>query len=407
MKTSALVIGVVKELYEKCRCVAVVPQSVRGLTGRGHRVIVQKGVGVKSYYLDESYAEAGAELAEAAAAVWGEADVILKIRPPIVDPATGRHELDLMKSGAAIVSFLEPTHDRLIVDRLIANRLTGFAMELVPRLSRAQSMDALSSLGTVTGYKAVLLAADLCGKFFPLLMTAAGTIPPVNVLVIGAGVAGLQAIATAKRLGARVEAFDTRPAVREQVESLGAKFLEMELPADAETRYGYAKESSPEFVKREMELLAGRLPRVDVVITTALVYGRTAPTLITEDMVKLMAPGSVIIDLAAEQGGNCALSRPGETVERHGVCVYGARDMPSQLPLHTSLMYSRNVVNALHNLYAGEDDAIDLADEINAQAIVTYKGEVRSEPVREFLAKGGTGGQDAVANGSGPKGGGG
>ena len=387
MKKSELVIGVVKELYEKCRCVAVVPQSVRELARGGHKVIIQKGVGVKSYYLDDYYADAGATLADSPATVYGEADVILKLRPPIVDKNTGRHELDQMKSGAAIISLLAPTQNRPVVERLIANRLTGFSMELIPRLSRAQSMDALSSLGTVTGYRAALLAADLCGKFFPLLMTAAGTIPPANVLVIGAGVAGLQAIATAKRLGARLEAFDTRPAVKEQVESLGAKFLEMDLPADAETRYGYAKESSPEFVKKEMEVLASRLPRTDVVITTALVYGRTAPILITEDMVRLMAPGSVIIDLAAEQGGNCALSRPGETVEKHGVCVYGAKDMPSQLPLHTSLMYSRNVVNAFRNLYAGEDDSIDLADEINAHALVTYKGEVKSDLVREFLEK--------------------
>ncbi len=388
MKKSELVIGVVKELYEKCRCVAIVPQSVGGLVGGGHRVIVQKGVGVKSFYLDEYYADAGAAVADAAADVWGEADVILKIRPPIVDKNTGRHELDLMKSGAAIISLLAPTQNRRIVDKLIENRLTGFSMELIPRISRAQGMDALSSLGTVMGYRAALIAADLSGKFFPLLMTAAGTIPPVNVLVIGAGVAGLQALATSKRLGARIEAFDTRPAVKEQVESLGAKFLEMELPRDAETKFGYAKESSPEFVRKEMELLAGRLPKTDVVITTALVYGRTAPTLITEDMVKLMVPGSVIIDLAAEQGGNCALSRPGEVVEKYGVTVYGALDVPSQLPLHTSLMYSRNVVNAFHNLYAGEDDTIDLADEVNAHALVTYKGEVKSELVREFLARG-------------------
>jgi NAD(P) transhydrogenase subunit alpha len=386
MKKSELVIGVVKELHEGCRCIAVVPQSVRSLVGHGHTVLVQNGAGVKSYYLDESYAEAGAAIADDASSVYGEADVILKIRPPMVDKNSGRHELDLMKEGAAIISFLAPTLDRPIVEKLIENRLTGFAMELIPRLSRAQSMDALSTLGTVMGYRAALLAADLSGKFFPLLMTAAGTIQPANVLVIGAGVAGLQAIATSKRLGAKVEAFDTRPAVREQVESLGAKFLEMELPKDAETKFGYAKEASPEFVKKEMDLLSSRFPKVDVVISTALVYGRKAPTLITADMVRLMAPGSVIIDLAAEQGGNCVLSRPGKVVEERGVSIYGALDMPSQLPLHTSLMYSRNVLNAFHNLYAGEDDAIDPADEINAHSLVTLKGEVVSELVREFLA---------------------
>jgi NAD(P) transhydrogenase subunit alpha len=260
-----------------------------------------------------------------------------------------------------------PTLNRRNVKKLAKNRLTGFAMELIPRISRAQSMDALSSLSTIMGYRAALLAADLLGKFFPLLMTAADTIQPANILVIGAGVAGLQALATSKRLGAR--------------------FVEMELPEDAETKFGYAKESSKEFIQKEMEVISSRLPKTDVLITTALVYGRKAPLLITEEMVKLMQPGSVVIDLAAEQGGNCALSQPGKTAEKYGVTIYGAVDLPSQLSLHTSLMYSKNVLNAFNNLYAGEDDSIDLEDEINAHALATHKGEVISELVRDFLAK--------------------
>jgi NAD(P) transhydrogenase subunit alpha len=290
-----------------------------------------------------------------------------------------------MKNGATIFSFLTPTQDRRIVEKLVERRLTGFAMELIPRLSRAQSMDALTSLGTVMGYRAAIVASGLLGKFFPLLMTPGGTIQPANVLVIGAGVAGLQAIATCKRLGARVEAFDTRPAVREQVESLGARFVEMELPKNIETKYGYAKEASPEFLAKEMEVIAGRLPRTDIVITAALVYGRKAPRLVTASMVMMMQPGSVIVDLAAEQGGNCELSEAGKTVEKHGVVIYGARDLPSQLPLHTSLLYSRNVVNAFHNLYSAEDDTVDLSDEINANALATYKGEVVSELVKSFF----------------------
>jgi NAD(P) transhydrogenase subunit alpha len=392
MRKTELTIGIVKEIHEGCRCVAAVPQSVKALVERGHKVIVQKDAGAKAFYSDEMYEETGASIAAEAAAVYGEADVVFKIRPPADDKKSGKHELDLMRKESTIMCFLAPTMDRGNVEKLVENRLTGFAMELIPRISRAQSMDALSSLSTVMGYRAALLAADLSGKFFPLLMTAAGTIQPANVLVIGAGVAGLQAVATSKRLGARVEAFDTRPAVKEQVESLGARFVEMELPEDAETKFGYAKESSKDFIQREMEVISGQLPRIDVLITTALVYGRKAPLLITEEMVKLMRPGSVVIDLAAEQGGNCALTQPGKTINKYGVTVYGALDLPSQLPLHTSLMYSKNVVNAFHNLYAAEDDTIDLQDEINSHALATHKGEVISQLVRDFLAEKGGGG---------------
>ncbi|GAB4367982.1 MAG: Re/Si-specific NAD(P)(+) transhydrogenase subunit alpha [Calditrichia bacterium] len=385
MKKSDLIIGIPKEIYENCRCVAMVPEMVQSLVKKGHTVLIEKQAGIKAYYPDEAYQEAGADLRNNAAEIYGEADVVLKIRPPLKNTAMGKHELDMMKSGATIMGFLAPTLNPHNVQKLIENHLTGFAMELIPRISRAQNMDALSSLSTVMGYRAVLLAANLLGKFFPLLMTAAGTIRPANVLVIGAGVAGLQAIAVAHRMGARVEAFDTRPAVKEQVESLGARFIEMELPEDVETKYGYAKEASPEFIKKEMEAISQRLPKTDVVITTALVYGRKAPLLISEEMVKLMAPGSVIVDLAAEQGGNCQLTQPDKTIEKYGVTIHGAVDLPSQLPLHTSLMYSKNIVNAFHNLYQGEDDSIDLNDEINANALVTYKGEMVSELIKDMM----------------------
>ncbi len=387
MQKKDLIIGVPKEIYEGCRCVAVVPEITKLLVQKGHKVLLQKDAGLKAFYRNESYQEAGAVLKEKPEEIYGKADVILKIRTPLENSDTGKHELDMLKQGATIISFLSPTLEPQIVQKLMDNKLTGFAMELIPRISRAQSMDALSSLSTVMGYRAVLLAANYLGKFFPLLMTAAGTIRPANVLVIGAGVAGLQAIAVAHRLGARVEAFDTRKAVREQVESLGARFVEMEIPEDMETKYGYAKEASEEFIKKEMEIIGSRLPRTDVVISTALVYGRKAPLLISAEMVKMMPPGAVVVDLAAEQGGNCELTRPGETVQKHDVIINGPKDLPSQLPLHTSLMYSKNIYNAFQNLYASEDDSIDLEDEINANSLVTLKGELISDLVKNTFGK--------------------
>jgi NAD(P) transhydrogenase subunit alpha len=259
-------------------------------------------------------------------------------------------------------------------------------MEFIPRITRAQSMDALSSQATVAGYKAVLVAAERIGKMFPMLMTAAGTVAPATVLILGAGVAGLQAIATAKRLGARVEAFDPRPAVREQVKSLGALFVEMELPKDAETVGGYARELSPEFIQKEMEAIGARLPKVDVVISTAQVFGKKAPLLVTAAMVGLMRPGAVLIDLAAEQGGNCELSRAGETVMHHGVAIVGAVNLPASVPADASALYARNCFNLFHHLYPKPDAQPDPADEIVKGACLTRGGEVVNEVVRKLVA---------------------
>ncbi len=385
MKKEELVIGIPREIHEGCRCVAMVPEVVKTLVQRGHRVLVEKGAGEKAYYSDDLYSRVGAEIIAFTEELFGQADVIIKLRPPLYNKNTKKHELDMMKPGAVIVGFLAPTIQRQIVEKLVENKLTGFAMELIPRISRAQSMDALSSLSTVMGYRAVLLAANFLGKFFPLLMTAAGTIQPANVLVIGAGVAGLQAIALSHRLGARVEAFDTRPAVKEQVESLGARFVEMELPEDVETKYGYAKEVSEEFIKKEMEAIAGRLPRTDVVITTALVYGRKAPLLITEEMVKLMPPGSVIIDLAAERGGNCELTRADETVVEHGVTIVGTVNLPAMVPFHASQMYSKNIITFLRHLVSDGQLQIDSSDEITSETLLTTDGQVVNSRVRELL----------------------
>jgi NAD(P) transhydrogenase subunit alpha len=311
--------------------------------------------------------------------LYSEADTILRIQP------TSDAEIKLLRDGTTMVGLFWALTNRDLVRKLAAKKMTVFSMELVPRITRAQSMDALSSMATVAGYKAVLLSTEKFGKFFPLLMTAAGTITAANVFVVGAGVAGLTAIGTAKRLGARVEAFDTRPAVKEQVESLGARFIEMEMPKDAETAGGYAKEVSAEFIKKEMEAIGGRLPKTDIVITTAQVFGKKAPLLVTEDMVKTMPKGSVIVDIAAEQGGNCALTEAGKTVEKHGVTVIGPVNLPAMMPVHASQMYSKNIVNLVKHLYQAESRQPDFADEITAGCCVCKNGALVSEAMKKAM----------------------
>jgi NAD(P) transhydrogenase subunit alpha len=361
---------------------------VGDLNSIGAEVLVEHDAGVAADFPDTDYEKAGAKIVSDAAAVFDQADVLLKVQPPSIDNPDGDPEIDRLRDGATLIGFLAPIGNRDLVDRLLAKKVTAFSMEMIPRLTRAQNMDALSSMATVAGYKAVLLATNHLGKFFPLFMTAAGTIPPANVFIIGAGVAGLQAIATAKRLGAKVEAFDVRPAVKEQIESLGARFVEMELPADAETKGGYAKEMSEEFVRKEMEVIGERLARTDVCIAAAQVFGKQAPRLITDEMVKAMCRGSVIIDLAAEQGGNCELTVPGETVNRHGVTILGPLNLPASMPTHASQMYSRNVVNLLKHVYQAEDRQLDFEDEITRGACVCHDGEVVSDYLKKVYANG-------------------
>ncbi len=382
-------IGIPCEIKEGERRVALIPPMVGELLGLDAQVLVEKGAGSRAYFSDEQYQEAGAQIVPDATSLYQQADAVLKIQPPMSNEALKSHELDLMRDGTTLIGFLSPITNRELVQRLLAKRITAFSMELMPRVSRAQGMDALTSQSTVAGYKAVLLATQYCGKFFPLLMTAAGTIHPSTVLVIGAGVAGLQAIATAKRLGARVEAFDTRPAVKEQVESLGARFVEMELPKETETAGGYAKEMSPEFIKKEMEAIGSRLPKTDVVISTALVFGKRAPLLITEEMVKTMPEGSVIVDLAAEQGGNCELTQPGEVVQKYGVTVCGPLNLPSSLPVHASQMYSRNITNLVKHLFQAKDRKLDFTDEITKGCCVCSNGELVSGIVKSAFPSGG------------------
>lgn len=363
-----MIVVVVKETLPGERCVPLVPETVGKLGKAGLRVLVQPGAGAAGAYPDSSYDTAGAQLdAEAL----GRADILLKIRPPTFDEISG------MKDGAVLIGLLEPANNRALLEALAGRKITAFAMELLPRLARAQPMDVLSSMSTVAGYKAVLLAANRLGKFFPLLMTAAGTITPARVFVIGAGVAGLQAIATARRLGAVVEAYDTRPAVREQVASLGARFVELNLPTgDAEGATGYARAQSEEFYQRQQALMSKSLTAADVVITTANVPGRRAPVLISEDMVRNMRPGSVIVDLAAEQGGNCALTQAGQEIEWQGVTILGPVNLPSMLPYHSSQMYSSNFANYLLYLFKDGRIHLDLSDELTRDPLVTHGGEI-------------------------------
>lgn len=379
-------IGIPKEILGGETRVALTPGLVPLLRRDGHEVMIEAGAGAGAHFSDTHYLQAGASLIAEAPALYERADVIVKVQPPQIHPLTHLPEAEMVREGSAYIGFLSPFAHQDVVETFARRAVTAFAMELVPRLTRSQSMDALSSMSTVAGYKAVLLATEHLGKMFPLLMTAAGTITPATVLVLGAGVAGLQAIATAKRLGARVEAFDARPAVREQIQSLGATFVEMELPQDAQTEGGYAREQSTEFLKREQEVICARLPKVDVVISTAQVFGKRAPVLITAGMVTSLRPGSVIVDLAAEQGGNCELTRAGHIIDYEGVTIIGAANVPALLPVDASQLYARNVVNLLRYLYPATGARPDTADELVRGVCVTRHGEI-VHPLLQALMK--------------------
>jgi NAD(P) transhydrogenase subunit alpha len=372
-----MLVGVPKESLAGERRVALVPELVPKLVRAGLEVAVQSGAGTAAGFLDRSYEEAGARLMPEP---FERADILLKVQPPTAD------EIGRVKENAVLIGFLQPYSNVHAIQALAKRRVTAFAMELMPRITRAQSMDALSAMSTVAGYKAVLIAAQHLPKFFPLLMTAAGTVTPARVFVIGAGVAGLQAIGTAKRLGAVVEAYDTRPVVREQVESLGAKFADLGLDtAGAEAKTGYAKAQSEEFYAKQQEMMAKYVTAADIVIPTALVPGKRAPLLITAEMVRGMRPGSVIVDLAAEQGGNCALTEPGNEVIRHGVLILGPLNLPSTVPFHASQLYSRTVTNYLSHLLKDGNINLDLNDELTRGPLLTHHGEIVHEALRTTL----------------------
>src|SRR5881296_2143041 len=364
-------IGVPKETAANERRVALTPDVAGRLVKAGFSVLVERGAGEAASFGDDAFGAAGGTLVATAADVFGQSDIVLKVQPPSAEEAR------LCREGGALVALFQPSAERETVSQLAARRVTAFSLALLPRITRAQPMDVLSSQATVAGYKAVLLAAAATGRFFPMLVTAAGTLPPARALVLGAGVAGLQAIATARRLGAVVSAFDVRPAVKEQVESLGAKFLELEIGESAETAGGYAKQLSDETHRRELAFMAQHVKDADIVITTAAIPGKRAPILITAEAVRGMRLGSVIVDLAAETGGNCELTEPGSDVIHNGVVIIGPANLPSTLPVHASQMYARNISSFL--LHVVKDGALrlDFEDEITRDTCVTHAGEVR------------------------------
>lgn len=373
-----MIAGVPRETGQGERRVALVPESISRL--RGLEIAIEHGAGEPAGFPDSAYAEAGASVVPTSTFMYRDANLVLKVQPP------SEIEVGLFKEGSTLISFLYPLSNLPLVRKLASQGVSALAMDLMPRISRAQSMDALSSQATIAGYKAVMLAADALPKLFPLLMTAAGTIAPARVFVLGAGVAGLQAIATARRLGALVEAYDVRPAVKEQVESLGAKFVELPLETkDSQTTGGYAKAQSEEFYARQQQLLAERAANSDVVITTALVPGKRAPTLISEEAVKRMRPGSVVVDLAAEQGGNCTLTEPGKTVVKYGVTLQGPLNLPSAMAPQASQLYSRNVVTFLSTFLKEGKLNLGADDELVRGTMVVNRGRVVNDQVRAAL----------------------
>src|SRR4051794_22372089 len=375
-------LGVPKETASGENRVAMVPEVVGRLAKAKVDVVVEAGAGAGARIPDQLYTEAGATIGNA----W-DADVVVKVAPPTTE------EIGRLRSGSAFIGFLQPLTNPEIAEALGRQGVTAFAMESIPRISRAQSMDALSSQANVGGYKAVLIAADEFGRYFPMLMTAAGTVPPAKVLVLGAGVAGLQAIATAKRLGAAVQGFDVRSVVKEQIESLGAKFVKLDVDFDAETEGGYARQLTDEEQEQQRAALADVIAKVDVVITTAQVPGKRAPLLVTADAVKRMAPGSVIVDMAGDSGGNCELTKPGETVIEHDVKIISPLNLPAEVPESSSMMYARNI-QALVELMTDDDGnlALDWSDEVIAKACVAGKQEPAAEPADPRPAEGASAG---------------
>jgi len=378
-----MIVGVPKETFPGERRVALVPTAMRPLIKAGLEVIVESGAGVDAGYPDSAYADKGAKIASSRDEVFG-ADIIVQVRGYGANPEAGKADVQRLRSGQVVIGMFEPLTSIPAAKEVAAKGATLFAMELIPRITRAQSMDVLSSMATIAGYKAVLLAADSLPKMFPMMMTAAGTISPAKVFVVGAGVAGLQAIASSKRQGAIVEAYDVRPAVKEQIESLGGKFLELELEAgDAEDKGGYAKAMGEDFYRKQREMMAKVVAENDVVITTAAVPGKKAPILITAEMVRGMTPGSVIVDLAAERGGNCELTRAGETVVENGVMIIGPLNIPTTLPFHASQMYAKNVATFLAHLVKEGKVELNMEDEITRDTMVCRDGEIVNPAMRE------------------------
>ena len=380
-----MLIGIPKESFPEERRVAMVPAVVPSLTKAGFEVAIETGAGTSAGYLDQDYTDKGARVLGSRADVFGTADVVVQVLCYGSNDRTGKDDVPLYRQGQFLVGFLRPLGAVEPLKDIASRGVSSFSVELMPRITRAQSMDALSSMATIAGYKAVLLAADTLPKLCPMLTTAAGTVTPARILVIGAGVAGLQAIATGRRLGAVVSAYDVRPAVKEQVQSLGGRFVELAIEAkDAQDARGYATAQDETFYRRQRELLGRVVAESDVVITTAVVPGKQAPILVTGDMVKGMAPGSVIVDLAAERGGNCELTEPGQIAVKHNVTIVGQVNLASSVPYHASQMYAKNVATFLLHLFKGGKPELNLEDEITRETLITRGGDIVHGRVREF-----------------------
>ncbi|PWT76621.1 MAG: NAD(P)(+) transhydrogenase (Re/Si-specific) subunit alpha [Proteobacteria bacterium] len=375
-------IGVPKEVHEAEKRVAATPESVEQLAKLGYTVAIESGAGDGANFDDQSYRKAGAEIVTDTRALWAEADILLKVRAPELNPKLGVDETQLLREGGTLLSFIWPAQNPELMERLRARKATALAMDAVPRISRAQKLDALSSMANIAGYRAVIEAAEHFGRFFTGQVTAAGKIPPAKVMVIGAGVAGLAAIGAARSLGAIVRAFDVRPEVKQQIESMGAEFLELDFKEEGSGAGGYAKQMSPEFIKAEMDLFAAQAKDVDIIITTALIPGKPAPKLITAAMVESMRQGSVVVDLAAEQGGNCELTQPGEVVVRHGVTLIGYTDLPSRLATQASQLYGTNLRHFLTDLTPAKDGRIvvNMEDDVIRGATVVHDGKITWPP---------------------------
>jgi NAD(P) transhydrogenase subunit alpha len=382
-----MIVGVPRETYPGERRVALVPAVVPSLKKAGLDVLVQAGAGLQAGYPDADYVEKGARLAPTREEVFAAADILVQFLCHGANDKNGSEDLPLLRKGQVLVGFLRPLGTVKTVQDIASRGVTSFSVELMPRITRAQSMDALSSMATICGYKAVVLAADTLPRMFPMLTTAAGTIAPAKVFIIGAGVAGLQAIATSRRLGAVASAYDMRAASKEQVMSLGGRFVELPIEAkDAQDAGGYAKAQDESFYQKQRELLAKTVAESDVVITAAVIPGKRSPILVTKDMVERMAPGSVIVDLAAERGGNCELTKPDETIVVHGVTIIGMFNLAESVPYHASQMYARNISAFLQNLTKDGKVQLNLKDEIIRETLVTHEGEIVNARVREFFS---------------------
>jgi len=380
-----LIIGIPKEILQGENRVAATPEVVSKYIKAGFTVHIERDAGINAGFTNEKFAEAGGKIFDNASELFQSADVILKVQRPIENESLKKHELDLMKQGTLLITFLYPLHYYELAKKCAEKKANVISMDMIPRTTLAQKMDALSSQANIAGYKSVIMSANALGKIFPLMMTAAGTISPARVVIMGAGVAGLQALGTAKRLGAVVEVSDIRPQVKEEVQSLGGRFIEVPTDASMQDAGGYAKEASTEFLEKQKALIFKHITEADIVITTALVPGKKAPVLVTEEMVKKMRPGSVVLDMAVEFGGNCEVSELGKTVKKYGVTIIGEPNLPSLVPQHASEMYSKNILSLIQHISKDGKIELKLEDEIVKGSLITHNGEIVNQRIKEIV----------------------